>query len=361
MSTTLKRLSGILVVGVALSLAIITMLPGIAEAQNTDGASTEAKQNATDNHNVENVGDPSGTWAAPEPSTHLVVPGDSLWSISQQSLGSGASPDQIAYEAERIFWLNEDLIGDNPNLILPGQELLLAPVTEPPVATIESPAAAIESPAVTVAPTAAESPPSEQQPSVSVNEPVDEPGSSTGSPSSAAQDEAVPAASSIAEPSAIDSFKEFYANHTIERRALGLGILLLTFVVAILMAWKLPMNRGGSYGVPRGAYHDYFSNYALPTQGSGEREVREDASTRSGSASGEVAPKRRPEPANEPVTDATDEPREAEDFPDVVPKPIDLRYWVELRDRVERLRPEDIPPEEHEEKHQRRSSVGGNK
>jgi hypothetical protein len=130
------------------------------------------------------------------------------------------------------------------------------------------------------------------------------------------------------------------------------------------------MNRGGSYGVPRGAYHDYFSNYALPTQGSSkreereEREEREGASTRSGSASGEVAPQRRPEPANEPVTavtDATDESREAEDSPEVVPKPIDLRYWVELRDRVERLRPEDIPPEEHEEKPQRSSSVGRNK
>lgn len=381
MSTTLKRLSGILLAGVALSLAIITMLPGIAEAQNTDGASTEAKQNATDNQSVENVGDPAGSWAAPEPSKHLVVPGDSLWSIGQQSLGSGASPDQIAYEAERIFWLNQDLLGDNPNLILPGQELLLAPVTEPPVATIEppvatieSPAATIESPTVTVAPTVAESPPSEQQPSVSVDEPVELPGLPSSSP---AEDEAVPAASSIAEPSAIDSFKEFYANHTIERPVLGLGIILLTLVIAILMAWRLPMNRGGSYGVPRGAYHDYFSNYALPTQGSGEREEREEreerkgasasSETRSGSASGEVTPQRRPEPANEPVTAVTeatvvtDESREAEDSPEVVPKPIDLRYWVELRDRVERLRPEDIPPEEHEEKPQRSSSVGRNK
>jgi hypothetical protein len=351
LSTTLKKLSGILVVGVALSLAIITMLPGIAEAQNTDGASTEAKQNATDNQNVENVGDPSGAWAAPEPSTHLVVPGDSLWSISQQSLGSGASPDQVAYEAERIFWLNEDLIGDDPNLLLPGQELLLAPVAEQP-------------PAAAVAPTVAESPPSEQQPSVS----VDEPAALPDLPSSAAGDQGPPAASSIAEPSAIDSFKEFYANHTIERRALGLGIILLTLVIAILMAWKLPMNRGGSYGVPRGAYHDYFSNYALPTQGSGEREEREEregATTRVGAASPEVTFKRRPEPANEPanesVTGATDEPREAEGSPGRVPKPIDLRYWVELRDRIERLRPEDIPPEEHEEKPQRRSSVGGNK
>jgi len=128
LSTSLKKLAGMLAAGVTLSLAILAMLPGMAEAQHTDGVSTEAKQNITN----ENAGDPAASWFASEPATRLVVnPGDSLWTIGQERLGPGAPPEQVSNEVERIFELNRERIGNDPDLILPGQELLLPPVAEP--------------------------------------------------------------------------------------------------------------------------------------------------------------------------------------------------------------------------------------
>ena len=44
--------------------------------------------------------------------------GDNLWNIAKQHYGSGAMYTKI-YEA------NKDLIGGNPNLIFPGQKLII--------------------------------------------------------------------------------------------------------------------------------------------------------------------------------------------------------------------------------------------
>ena len=52
----------------------------------------------------------------------MVEPGDSLWSISEEQLGPGATPEQVAYEVQRIYSFNRDQIGENPNLIFPGQQ-----------------------------------------------------------------------------------------------------------------------------------------------------------------------------------------------------------------------------------------------
>jgi len=136
LSTSLKKLAGMLAAGVALSLAFLAMLPGMAEAQHTDGVSTEAKQNTTN----ENAGDPAASRFASEPATRLVVnPGDSLWTIGQERLGPGAPPKQVGNEAERIFKLNRERIGNDPDLILPGQELLLPPVAEPATRLVVDP------------------------------------------------------------------------------------------------------------------------------------------------------------------------------------------------------------------------------
>src|SRR5215208_632335 len=108
-----------------------------AEAQEHTGptASVEAEQNST-------TDDEKGASAT----TRLVVePGDSLWSISEEHIGPGATPEQITYEVERIFELNRDQIGENPNLIFPGQEFFLvsaapggaAAAPEQPVAVAE--------------------------------------------------------------------------------------------------------------------------------------------------------------------------------------------------------------------------------
>src|SRR5829696_7287405 len=88
-----------------------------AEAQEDMGptVSVEAEQNST-------TDDEKGASAT---TRFVVEPGDSLWSISEEHIGPGATPEQIAYEVERIFELNRDQIGENPNLIFPGQEFFL--------------------------------------------------------------------------------------------------------------------------------------------------------------------------------------------------------------------------------------------
>jgi LysM domain-containing protein len=97
--------------GAALWVAILAvLLPGVAEAQQGTTASTK------DDPNTRN--------------TVVVDPGDSLWSISSERLGPNATPRQIDKEIERIYALNRDRIGPDPNLIFPGQKLLVAPAEE---------------------------------------------------------------------------------------------------------------------------------------------------------------------------------------------------------------------------------------
>src|SRR5215207_10063951 len=87
---------------IALSVAILAalLLPGQAEAQEQ---------------------------ATPNTTTKLVEPGDSLWTIAQARLSPDAAPQQVAEEVGRIYELNRDQIGENPNLIFPGQQFFLLP------------------------------------------------------------------------------------------------------------------------------------------------------------------------------------------------------------------------------------------
>lgn len=63
---------------------------------------------------------PARTPAAP--AEHVVVPGDSLWAIA-------ASQHDSDWQA--IWAANRSVIGDDPDLILPGQRLTLPPTTPP--------------------------------------------------------------------------------------------------------------------------------------------------------------------------------------------------------------------------------------
>ena len=56
--------------------------------------------------------------------THTVKRGESLWSIAEQRLGSGARFTEIAA-------LNTDVLGDNPGFLTPGTVLVI-PRTPPP-------------------------------------------------------------------------------------------------------------------------------------------------------------------------------------------------------------------------------------
>lgn len=54
----------------------------------------------------------------------VVLRGDSLWSIAARHLGPGTTAAEITTEWHRWLSANRDVIGADPNLILPGQELL---------------------------------------------------------------------------------------------------------------------------------------------------------------------------------------------------------------------------------------------
>jgi LysM domain len=314
-TTRLKGHVGIVIAGVVLAvlaaLSILAVLPGVAEAQEEaeaqedmgPTASVEAEQNST-------TDDEKGASAT----TRLVVePGDSLWSISEEHIGPGATPEQIAYEVERIFELNRDQIGENPNLIFPGQEFFLMPAApsgaaaapEQPVAVAEQQQAptpiVIESEGVSDSPAAEDAAIENVVPEDGVSEgavsedaipaapptrdQADEQAESAPAESAPAESvtaESAPAESVPAESAApattagsiVDSVLEAYNNLKGERRLLGVGILALTLIVALLMAWRLPMRRNvedpQAWGIPQQQYYENYAPAEAPRQASPE-------------------------------------------------------------------------------------------
>jgi hypothetical protein len=321
LSTSLKGLVWIVVAGVALSLAILAGLPSMAEAQEVQTqtlgtASTEAEQNTTTD---DQKGAPAAWRPAPESSTmRLVVePGDSLWSISEEHIGPGATPKQIAYEVERTFDLNRGRIGEDPNLIFPGQEFVLlppasdtaatAPVSQEPAAAQQAPNPIVVQPeGVSDSPVVEPAVSEEAVPGDAVNAPPTR--GQTDEQAENASAESVPAESvptTTAAGGVASSLLEVYDNIKVERHLLGIGILALTLIVAILMAMRLPMRRNvedpAAWGIPQ----DYYENYARPEV---PREASSETSTETarrpeGEPSSSPAPEAPPEePTREPST-----------------------------------------------------------
>ncbi|MCB7137234.1 LysM peptidoglycan-binding domain-containing protein [Cellulosimicrobium marinum] len=54
----------------------------------------------------------------------VVVRGDTLWSIAERELGPGATVGDVAAEVSRWHAANQDVVGDDPDLIRPGQVLV---------------------------------------------------------------------------------------------------------------------------------------------------------------------------------------------------------------------------------------------
>lgn len=53
----------------------------------------------------------------------VVRPGDTLWAIARSRLGSRSDDATVAREVHRWYGTNRDVIGDDPDLIRPGQRL----------------------------------------------------------------------------------------------------------------------------------------------------------------------------------------------------------------------------------------------
>src|SRR5215217_289315 len=273
------------------ALSILAVLPGTAqaqeeaEAQEDTGptASVEAEQNST-------TDDEKGASAT---TRFVVEPGDSLWSISEEHIGPGATPEQIAYEVQTIYELNRDQIGENPNLIFPGQEFFLvsaapggaAAAPEQPVAVAEQQAPTpivVESEGVSDSPAAENAAIENVVPEGAVSEdaiPAALPSrDQTDEQAESAPAESAPAESTPAESAAPattagsigDSVLEALNNLKGDRRLLGMGILALTLIVAILMAWRLPMRRNvedpQEWGIPQQQYYENYAPAEAPRQ-----------------------------------------------------------------------------------------------
>ncbi len=65
----------------------------------------------------------------PSRETNVVVsPGDTLWGLAAQQLGPHSSIEETAAAWPAIYSLNRDLIGPDPDVLEPGQRLVLPPV-----------------------------------------------------------------------------------------------------------------------------------------------------------------------------------------------------------------------------------------
>ncbi len=66
-------------------------------------------------------------WPAPAPGAHIVLRGECLWSIAEADLrvrtGADPFPAAVAAAVQRWWAANAEVIGDDPDLLLPGQVL----------------------------------------------------------------------------------------------------------------------------------------------------------------------------------------------------------------------------------------------
>lgn len=65
------------------------------------------------------------TAVRPEADAHVVRSGESLWTIASDLLGPGVSDAEIADESDRLYSLNRDRIGPDPDLLVVGTVLRL--------------------------------------------------------------------------------------------------------------------------------------------------------------------------------------------------------------------------------------------
>jgi DNA-binding CsgD family transcriptional regulator len=215
-----------------LSALVLALLPTVAEAKET-AATPDAR-------GVERV---------------VVRPGDSLWSISSDLLGPNASSREIAEETERIYALNRDLIGGDPNLIFANQELSLPPeagqpAAEPTARTAREAASVAHAASADRAPQGGTARPAGEggeaslpdvaAPVVPVVRPLASPYAARSPAASLLSDVRSALSSAV---TALDDYSLAELRANLDRRQLGIGSIALTLLVAGLMMWKLPMRR----------------------------------------------------------------------------------------------------------------------
>jgi ActR/RegA family two-component response regulator/LysM repeat protein len=245
-------------VGAALAVAMLAVLPAVAEAQGEALGMATPQDERGANH---------GTEAA----SVVVRPGDSLWSISEEHLGPNATPRRIANTVERIYAINRVRIGADPDLISSGQSLLLPPIVRAtPARNAAEPAEA--------SPTGRGLKSKRERASHTTVGEADTKAGRTSEPVALLDmptKQVTPKVGSLSvtdAPSPLESFERIARTHLLSvtsaivglfpqdpllrRKLFGWGIMALTVLVTGLLAWKLPLERNvggyGVWGIPRG-------------------------------------------------------------------------------------------------------------
>jgi nucleoid-associated protein YgaU len=118
-------------VHVAVSAGLVTALTGTAMASAAPAVPSGTHATAAGNPiNLDWPGlPPRATVASPSGQARFVVvrPGDTLWTIAARHLASAADSESIAAAWPQWWQANRSVIGDDPDLIRPGQHLAVPP------------------------------------------------------------------------------------------------------------------------------------------------------------------------------------------------------------------------------------------
>ncbi|MBI5358335.1 LysM peptidoglycan-binding domain-containing protein [Candidatus Amesbacteria bacterium] len=106
MSMILGAVVVLLVGGLLFNYLKTAKNPSVTDQANVSSSATESANLTTETKTVA-VG-----------TEYVVKPGDSLWKIAAEQTGSG-------YNWVKLYQLNKSVVGQNPNLIYPGQKFVL--------------------------------------------------------------------------------------------------------------------------------------------------------------------------------------------------------------------------------------------
>ncbi len=101
--------------------AVVTVLDGLPLPDRTNDRPEDHAEDHAEDHPV----DHAVRARAQRPEVVVVRAGDSLWRIARAALPDGAPDSVVAAAVARVYADNRHVIGDDPDLILPGEHLAI--------------------------------------------------------------------------------------------------------------------------------------------------------------------------------------------------------------------------------------------